>query len=297
MWPTEMDPQLAAATFGEQDAGSGPIHASPNLGPMTTAIHNISARHLHEIATTVPDDRQFLRSWRRQLQDCLSQHNGRMVRFLLADPSGSTVGLQEVNKRCAELLTKYSRPTWNFASSIRDVSLPTGLDTTIAEIERELGVAPAALRESNRRAIRLYVSAATGLAAAETRLEEKLKRLETVVGRVNELMFMEPTPELEHLSGPTRAYLDSVFAKIDLESDYRDVVEHYKKFAVLRPIVTLSGIQQSPTIQCKICLAKEVSQAVTPCGHTFCDDCCGRQMTACYFCRTQIRDRVRLYFS
>jgi hypothetical protein len=292
-----MDPPLAAASFGEQDAGSGPIHASPNLGPMTAAIHNISARHLHEIATTVPDDRQFLRSWRRQLQECLAQHNGRLVRFLLTDVSGSASGIQDLNKRCAELLTKYSRPTWNFASSIRDVNLPTGLDETMAEIEREIGVGPVALRDSNRRAIRMYVSAATGLAAAETRLEEKLKRLETVVGRINEIMFMEPTTELEQLAGPTRTYLDSVLEKIDIEPDYNEVVEQYKKFAVLRPIVTLSGIQQSPAIQCKICMTKDVSQAVTPCGHTFCDDCCGRQMTACYFCRTQIRDRVRIYFS
>lgn len=288
---------LASAAFGEQDAGSGPIHASPSLGPMTAAIHNISARHLHEISNTVPDDRQFLRAWRRQLQECLAQHNGRMVRFLLDDATGSMDGLADIQKRCADILTKYSRPTWNFASSIRDVHLPTNLDNTTTELTRELGMEPGALRESNRRAIRMYVNAASGLAAAETRLEEKLKRLETVVGRVGDLMFMEPTSELEQLAGPTRAYLDSVLAKIDIETDYREVVEQYKKFAVLRPIVTISGVQQAPAIQCKICMAKEVSQAVTPCGHTFCDDCCGRQMTACFFCRTQIRDRVRIYFS
>jgi hypothetical protein len=276
-----------------QDADSDQIHASP----VTTAIHNISARHLHDIGVAIPDDRQFLRSWRRQLQECLTQNNGHLVRFLLADASGSTLGLTELNRRAADILVRYSRPTWNFASSTRDLHLPSGLDATLAEVERELGVSPAVLRDNNRRAIRLYVSAATALAAAETRLEEKLKRLETVVGRVNEIMFMEPTAELEQLAGPTRAYLDSVFDKIDFEADYKEVVEQYKKFATLRPIVTLSGVQQAPAIQCKICLAKEVSQAVIPCGHTFCEDCCGRQMTACYFCRTQIRDRVRLYFS
>lgn len=295
----EPSQSLASAVFGEQDAGSGPIHASPNLGPMTVAIHNINSRHLHEISNAVPDDRQFLRAWRRQLQECLAQHNGRTIRFLLVDASGSetTAGLADLNKRCTDVLTKYSRPTWNFASSIRDLCLTTSVESTMAEIERELGVSPVALRESNRRAIRLYVNAATSLAAAESRLDEKLKRLELMTGRVNELMFMEPTAELEQLAGPTRAYLDSVLAKIDIEPDYREVVEQYKKFAVLRPIVTLSGIQQAPALQCKICMAKDVSQAVTPCGHTYCDDCCGRQMTACYFCRTQIRDRVRLFFS
>jgi len=265
---------------------------------MTGAIHNISTRHLHDISTGVPDDRQFLRSWRRSIQDCLTQQNVRIVRFLMADVSGSvSLADTEVGRRCTDVLNKYSKPTWSFTSSTRDLSLPSSLTDATAAIEQELGVAPAALRDSMRKAIRMYAASASALSGAELRLEEKLKRLETLVGRVNDMMFLEPTAELEEMAPVARAYLDSVLDKISIEAEYKDLVEQYKRFAVLRGIVTVGSLQKQTAPTCTICMVKEVAHAVTPCGHTFCEDCCKTQMTACYICRVQIRDRLRLYFN
>jgi hypothetical protein len=286
----------ATAFFDDQDAGSGPVHSSPNLGPMSAAIHNINARHLHDISNTAPDDRQFLRSWRRQIQECLSQQNSRMIRFLLSDVSGA-VAESDVHRRATEVLTKYSRPTWNFGASTRELTLPTATDTAVEDITRDLGMSPLALRDVQKRAIRMYVSAASGVCAAEGRLEEKLKRLETVVGRVNDLMFLEPTGALEELAGPTAAYLDSVLGKISIEADYKEMMEAYKRFTVLKSIVSLSQFQKPAAPTCTICMTKELAQVVIPCGHTYCDECCRSQVTACYICRVQIRDKVRLYFS
>ena len=70
-----MERPLASIGFEEYDAGSGPVHASPSLGPVPAALHNISARNLHDIGTTIPDDRKFLRTWRGQLQECLNQQH------------------------------------------------------------------------------------------------------------------------------------------------------------------------------------------------------------------------------
>jgi hypothetical protein len=291
-----MEQPLAAAVFGDQDAGSGPVQSSPNLGPMTGAIHNISTRHLHDISTGVPDDRQFLRSWRRSIQDCLTQQNARIVKFLLTDTSGS-LSEAEITRHCTDVLTKYSKPTWSFTSSTRDLSLPVSLTDTQAALEQEIGIAPAALREYMRKAIRLYATSASALCAAEMRLEEKLKRLETLVGRVNDLMFLEPTAELEEMAPAARAYLDSVLDKITIDAEYRDLTEQYKRFAILKGVVTIGSVQKQTGPVCTICMVKEVGHAVTPCGHTFCEDCCQKQMTACYICRVQIRDRLRLYFN
>jgi hypothetical protein len=298
---------FAAATFDDHDAGSGPVQSSPNLGPMTAAMHNISARHLHDIATTLPDDRQFLRSWRRQLQDCLSQQHSRLVRFLIADGGGSSGGgavtavtdvdSTEFIRKANDILTKYAKPTWNFASSTRDLALSTDTTTAAAAIEAELGMSPAALRDIQKRAIRLYAAAATAVAAAEGRLEEKLKRLETIHGRVSDLMFLEPTPALETMTAATRGYLDSVYEKVDLEPDYRDLIEQYKRFSVLRSAVGLGQFQRPAAPTCSICMTREVTQALTPCGHTYCDECTRSQLTGCYICRVQIRDKIRLFFN
>ncbi len=290
---------LAAATFDDQDAGSGPVYSSPNLGPMTTALHNISARHLHDIATTLPDDRQFLRSWRRQLQDCLSQQHSRLVKFLIAgsDASGSDVNSTEFIRKSNDILAKYAKPTWNFASSTRDLTLDTATTTAAAAVEAELGISPAALRDLQKRAIRMYSAAATAVAAAEGRIEEKLKRLEAIHGRVSDLMFLEPTSALEGMTIATREYLDSVYEKIDLEPDYKDLIEHYKRFSVLRSAVGLGQFQRPTAPTCSICMTREVTQALTPCGHTYCDECTRTQLTGCYICRVQIRDKIRLYFN
>ena len=287
---------LAPTSFDDQDVGCGPVHASPSLGPMTGAIHNISTRHLHDIGTGIPDDRQFLRSWRRSLQDCLTQQNGRIIQFLITDVSGEQA-TADLTKRCTDVLNKYAKSTWSFNSSTRDLALPASTADCLAWVESEIGISPTALRDHLRKAVRLYANTAQGLAAAEGRLEEKLKRLETIVSRVNDLMFMEPTAALDLMTEPTRVYLDSILGKISIEEDYKELVEQYKRFTMLKGVVSLANFQRPANPTCTICMTKEVCQAVTPCGHTFCDECCRTQMTSCYICRVQIRDKIRLFFS
>lgn len=288
--------RLASASFDDHDAGSGPVSGSPMLGPMTGAIHNISTRNLHDITVAVPDERQFLKSWRRTLQDCLTQQNARIVKFLLADASGS-LSQTELVRRCTDVLNKYSKPTWNFASSIRDLTLPTSITDTTAALEKDLGVDVGVLRDQMRKVIRLYTNTTAALCTAEIRLDEKLKQLETVVGRMNDLMFMEPTAALEAMTEPARAYLDSVLDKISIEEEYKELVEQHKRFVLLKGLVSLPQIQKQGSPICTICMTKDVNYAVTPCGHTFCDECCRSQMTSCFICRVQIRDKIRLYFS
>jgi hypothetical protein len=171
------------------------------------------------------------------------------------------------------------------------------LTSAAADLEKELGISLESLREIQKKTTRLYVNSAIALGLAESRLEEKLKRFDAIAKRVNELLFLEPTPELEPMTVAVGAYLQSVLSKISLQEDYEEVVNQSKRFAALRSSVNLMQIQKQTVPTCTICMNKEVSIAVTPCGHTFCDDCCKTQMTACYLCRLQIRDRVRLFFN
>ena len=288
---------LARASFGDDDAGSGPLSGtSPQLGPISVALHNISSRNMHDISIGVPDERQFLRSWRRQLNDCMQLQSTKMVKFLLAEPTSEIIDAPLI-KRCNDLLAKYSRPTWSFTSSVRDLSMNTVITDTLTDIERELGMSTADFIMTYKKAIRMYIDAVTALCVAEGRLEEKLKRIETVVARVNDMMFLEPTAALEQLGPSTRTYLDSILDKIRLEEDYNDIMTQYKRFTSLRAIIMLGNFQRATVPTCTICMGKDVSTVVTPCGHTYCEDCSKTQLTACYICRVQIRDRVRLYFS
>jgi len=266
---------------------------SPTLGPMTVALHNISTRNLHEISTAHPDEKQFLRNWRRQLTDCMQLHSAELVKFLLS----SNLTDAPIIKRCNDMLAKYSKPTWNFASSIRDLSMNICMDETLEGIEVELGLSTTDLCKKMKTAIRMYTDTVTALCMAESRLEEKLKRIETVMSRMNELMFLEPTSSLEILEQPVMTYLGSILDKISLEEDYNELMTQYKKFVALRSIVQLGNFQKSAVPTCTICMTREIGSTVTPCGHTYCEECCKAQVTACFICRVQIRDRVRLFFS
>jgi hypothetical protein len=236
------------ASFNEDET-------SPQLGPLSVALHNITTRNLHEISNSVPDDRHFLRTWRRQLNDCMQLHSARLVRFLLADQSDLTEA--PLIKRCNDLLTKYSKPTWSFASSTRDISMNVSPVETMSALEQELGISIVDFAKTFKKAIRMYVDTVTALCLAEGRLEEKIKRIETVASRINELMFLEPTAALEQMSEPARAYLESVLSKISLEEDYNDIMTHYKRFMSLRAIILLNNFQKSTVPICTICMTKE----------------------------------------
>jgi len=227
----------------------------------------------------------------------MNQQNARIVRFLLSDPSGAITAEEEMTRRCQEVLGKYSKSTWSFTSSTRDLSLSTTANSAMEEIEREIGIAPSVLHDIMRRVVRLYVNTATQLCTAESQLEDKLKRLEVIIGRINDLMFLEPTVQLGELQTPVRTYLDSVLEKISIKDNYCEVVEQYKKFAALKGLVSLGNFQQGHIPTCSICMTREISKAAVPCGHTFCEDCYRKQVATCYICRTQIRDHVRLFFA
>lgn len=257
---------------------------------LTTAIHNISARQLHDIMGSIPDDRHTISSWRLQLQECVKHHQSQMLRFLSPhDLSGA-----EIIRRYESILAKYSKPTWNFASSMRDIIVLSEMND---DLSGDLGVAVEDLRASQKRAIQAYVKAASAVCEAETRLEEKLARMDVIATQVNDLMGLEPTPELAGLTEPVRIYLDSVYTRINIEEDYKTLLSSYKRFTVLRELVGLIQFESPPVPICTICMARNVTHAVTPCGHTYCEECTRTQMTSCYICRVQIRDKLRLYFS
>lgn len=51
----------------------------------------------------------------------------------------------------------------------------------------------------------------------------------------------------------------------------------------------------NPEILCSICFEKRVDTVLTPCGHTFCQECLGNT-AECYSCRGRIELKHRIYF-
>lgn len=51
----------------------------------------------------------------------------------------------------------------------------------------------------------------------------------------------------------------------------------------------------NPDLLCPICFEKRVDIVLTPCGHTFCQECLGNTLE-CYSCRGNINTKHRIYF-
>jgi hypothetical protein len=93
-------------------------------------------------------------------------------------------------------------------------------------------------------------------------------------------------------------YLAKVFHDNVIEENYKKLIGAYRRFAVLRDVVTMSRsllLQESEPI-CGICLAESVTFALTPCGHTYCQTCVRRQHAQCFMCRAAFKEKVKLFF-
>ena len=93
-------------------------------------------------------------------------------------------------------------------------------------------------------------------------------------------------------------YLETYFKDQDIEKEYTELIESYRRFIALKEMITtfrfVDVVDKEPL--CCICLQEPVSHCTTPCGHTFCSSCVKRQVTNCYMCRTMIKDRIRIFF-
>jgi len=51
----------------------------------------------------------------------------------------------------------------------------------------------------------------------------------------------------------------------------------------------------NPDLLCQICFENRINLILTPCGHTFCDNCFKEQHTICFNCRKTVDKRYKIY--
>ena len=75
-----------------------------------------------------------------------------------------------------------------------------------------------------------------------------------------------------------------------LEGDTSKNIENTK-----RELVQSIKRDINPELLCSICFEKRVDTVLTPCGHTFCQECLG-STSECYSCRGNIQTKHKIYF-
>lgn len=70
-----------------------------------------------------------------------------------------------------------------------------------------------------------------------------------------------------------------------------------KNYAWIRAQSTMLGIHGCTRARCPVCLVKQVTTFIDPCGHTFCDSCLARSGDdTCCICRGAIRAKRKLFW-
>lgn len=267
--------------------------------PYTTAINGVLRKHIDEMKHKSAASVMLPSGWKKRLREFMSQKNTDLLDFLkLSIPSNPTLSKGDA------ILRKFAATSYNpNHSSLRDLVL----DVSGEDIVMEINAVLMSLKKDD--GIKDYIAATQYIFTQyreageeamrqEGALKSKLEFLDKSSTRLASIVDMDPTEKYQPLLEATESYIGTLFEKHQIEATYKAFIGAYRKFVALRDVIlmtrAITAYENEPL--CTICLQDGVSSVLVPCGHTFCDTCVKRQNGICFICRTQIREKIRMFF-
>jgi hypothetical protein len=267
--------------------------------PYTTAINGVLRKHIDEMKQKSAASVMLPSGWKKRLREFMSQKNTDLLDFLkLSIPSNPTLSKGDA------ILRKFAATSYNpNHASLRELVLDVSGEDIISEINAVL------MSIKKEDSIKDYVAATqyiftqyreSGEEAMrqEGALKSKLEFLDKASTRLSSIVDMDPTEKYQPLLEATESYIGTLFEKHQIEETYKAFIGAYRKFVALRDVIlmtrAITAYENEPL--CTICLQDGVSSVLVPCGHTFCETCVKRQNGICFICRTQIREKIRMFF-
>jgi hypothetical protein len=286
----------APVDFADAD-DERPLNAFYDIS-LTQTVNNIVSRHVHEVRQKTPGHAMPSTQWRRRLREFLSSRTNDLLDFL-----GKPLA-KHPNLGPAELLLrKFSLENFNVMHpSLREVALDmSGVDIHHAVEQGLKQFEPHTLKgfnDSGRYLFEMFREAGAEIMLQDTRLQSKLEMYDKVHARVIILSELDQSEHYDALAEATQAYLKDVFDKYQIEDTYKGLIDAYRRFIVLKDIISFRRFSEVSLAEplCNICFEEQISYVITPCGHTYCGTCIKKQISQCYICRGNVKDRVRLFF-
>lgn len=295
----------APADFGSAE-DSAPTAAMFDVGghgqqnPYSLAVGGMLNKQIEEMRGKVNAAMNLNMSWKRRFREFMAKKNNDLIDFIKVDVAAHPVfGKGEI------LLRRFGNPQCTVTHpSVRDMILDISGETCIEEVN----AAMAALSGSGplkdfaahiTMIYELYKDAGEAAIVAQNALKMKMDKLDKLQGKLANLFEIDVNEKYEALMEANEAYLKKVFEEAAIETEYKAVVDAYRRFLTLRDIVLLTKTHTAAenTPLCSICVEEGVSHALTPCGHTFCQNCIRKHTSnSCFICRATVRDKIRLYF-
>ena len=275
-------------------------------GKYKSTVSNILSKHCAEVKGATDEIIQPVVSVsKKKLRELITKHNNEIFGFMAKpDKTPQIIGLAEtIFRRYGHEVP--SMKGHNTGSILRDLNLDVSLDETVALFDeglkknRTIGGGLEEFMKQTRWIFTQYKNIGEEILRLETNLYQKIDLLDKLNSRCPMITSLANNEVLPELIDTFAKYADSVYKSSNIEENYKELVEAYKKWNICRQIISLHSNFRNEVHdpQCAICLTDPVTTAIVPCGHTFCGNCVKKQNTTCYICRGTIRERIKLYFT
>lgn len=268
------------------------------LVPYSTIVSNVLSRQMYEIKEKNPSQLTSINSWKRRLREFMGQKNEDLLEFVQ-----KPLSKHPTLSRTVDIMKRFGRSDFlashaTLNSIVMDVS---GQNLTPIFEEEMKRCGPASFHELHEQIKWIYDTyrqAGEDCMRNENLLRTRLDNFDKIHQKMVLLLDMPSNEFSSDMALMIEKYLEKNFQDNGIKEYYTDFIIAYRRFLTLREVTlflrTTESVDKEPL--CSICLNESVGYALVPCGHTFCTTCSKRQMTQCYMCRAQIRERVKLFF-
>lgn len=274
---------------------------------------------------------------RKRLRDIITQGNNNLFSFLKNADNEKTPVFGSSNSSIAKknfgeyLLKKYGADLATLKylnrekdnSSSKDFTIDTNIKTCLNQIQEELSKKSTSestvenLIQQLRWVTEELTSIGDNIIRLESQISKKMQNIDLISGRANFLGGLQPSSGYTELLDAFSTYVEKLYHDNKIEDDYRELLELYKKWIILKDITGLQKCIQLSSSNtsngqynstnggrlgsneplCTICLNEPITHAVVPCGHTFCLACIKKQTMTCYICRGVMKDRIKIFIT
>jgi hypothetical protein len=300
-----------------------------------TVVQNVSAASLAGLKTVTDNFVQPLHVIsRKRLREIISQGNASLFGFLkrsdrtpvlsgMASAAGSTASSPTQNFGDF-LLKKYGTDIGNLKylnsgreqNYLKDINIDVNIKNSLSEINmgflKHGGSSIEQFLQQLRWVSEELRQLSDNIMRIETQITKKMEYVDQIGARANFLCGLKPNEGYAGLLEAFSVYVEKAFEANRIEDDYRELLELYKKWIILKDIVSLqkcveqvcrgssgggAGGAGGHEPLCTICLNDPITNAIVPCGHTFCAGCIKKQTMTCYVCRGVIKDRIKIFIT
>lgn len=264
--------------------------------PYSTAVGNALNRTLEEVRQANPHPSLIQENWKRKYREFLTNKNEDLLGFLT-----KKIGDHPTTTRTQTFFRKYGKAELRETGGkekFLDLSGATPYQEQLDQELKQIGKSSyTELIQQVKYLMEQYRQTGEKLLQLDGALRAKLDAFDKCVHKVSGFGEIRQSHAFSVLMSAVQEYLSQVFEENKIEDLYQEYVQCYKKFQFLRESIQFIWLIESSQREslCSICFNDPIQFALVPCGHTFCSSCVKRQMMSCCICRTNVREKVKLF--